>query len=88
MTVGKCDDDRRATARDGERNAVSTLKPMTEAQAIAALQRLGARWPKSLRLVHHGSGGGRLHVMRNDGRDPGSQEPIASVSGFSADSCA
>ncbi len=66
------------------------LKPMTEAQAIAALKRVAARWPQSLRLVHSGSNGGTLSICRVDDTkdDLGDLERVDYVCGFQADSMA
>jgi hypothetical protein len=62
-------------------------KPMTEDQAIAALRRVAARWPKSLMLVYYCDGGGSLAIKRVSADrdvDLTELEDLGSVVGFNA----
>jgi hypothetical protein len=81
------------TGPDRRRKAYRRREPgdvgIGEAAAVAALERLAKRWPKTLCLVHSGSGGGALLVMRvDDGQDLCDGEVLAKVRGFNADSIA
>lgn len=61
-----------------------------ERLAIAALKRVAARWPKTLRLIHSGCGGNQLYVRRTDDTqdDLDNLETLDIIHGFNADSSA
>jgi len=59
------------------------LKPLSEEAAILELQRLAARWPKSLGIVKHCDSASLKIVRVGDGvqlaKDPANMEGIARV---------
>lgn len=60
-----------------------------ERLAIAALKRLAARWPKSLRLIHSSSRGSILTIVRRDeSKDAIDLEGIETIRGFNPESTA
>lgn len=69
---------------------VTDMLTREEKNAIAALKRVAAIWPKTLMLVHSGCGGRKLYVRRIDPNidDLDELETVDTIEGFNADSSA